>query len=815
MVIKKNNKKSWISALIISVGLVSLSVLLRICLLNVTEFRLPYITLFPAVVFATLLGGLFSGLFATLLSSLYVIFWQSNGHHFLNDTIDWIGLSLFIFNAILITLITWKFIQAKSSEEVARAVKEITGLKRAEQRIRASEANLKAMYDNLPFLAWMKDVNGHYVYANKLWLNEVGFAALSEALGKTDFELWPKELAQHYRMIDQQVMQTRQQKRLVEQAINNGKEYFVETYKSPVIDEQGQILGVIGLARDVTEEREIEEKLKLAASIYEKSSEGMVVTDADNRIIAVNAAFTQITGYTAAEVIGKNPKILSSGWQDPAFYQQMWQAIHSVGFWQGEIRDKKKNGEMHTKKMTINVIHDDDGKIFRHIGLFSDITESKKNEALIWRQANYDPLTELPNRRLFLDRLEQEISKAEGAGTVVALLLIDLDRFKEVNDTLGHQAGDELLIEVAKRIVDCVNSVDTVSRLGGDEFMVILTDLHDTYPVETVAQKILAALQQPFKLENQLFFASGSIGITLYPNDAKTAEELVKNADQAMYVSKGAGRNQFNYFTSAMQDSAQAKLKLVGDLRNALEQGQFRLFYQPIVELSTGCIHKAEALIRWYHPTRGLVSPAEFIPLAEETGLIVDMGDWVFKEAANYAKYISKITQQTFQISVNKSPVQFHERKKSHDWLEYLAEIGLAPRQIVVELTEGLLLDSDASVVNRLLEYRDAGIEVAIDDFGTGYSSLSYLHKFDIDYLKIDQSFTRYLQTGSSEMAISEAIIVMAHKLGLRVIAEGVETEQQRNLLAAAGCDFVQGYLYSKPLPAADFEALLMKPIKR
>lgn len=726
-------------------------------------------------------------------------------------------MAIYIFNGIGLSIISWKLISGKSNEKKVESLHnnlletEITQLKHAQQRIGESEASLRAMYDNLPFLAWMKDSQSRFVHANKHWLQSAGIGNIEEILGKTDFDFWPEELAEHYRNIDREVMQTRQQKRLVEKSINQGAETWVETFKSPVIGDDGQILGTIGLARDITEERMTEEKLKLAASIYESSSEGMLVTDAENRIIAVNSAFTQITGYTAAEVIGKNPKILSSGTHDKAFYQEMWDSINFKGFWQGEIHDRKKNGEIHIKRMTINIIPNSDGKTYRYVGLFSDITDIKKNEATIWRQANYDPLTELPNRRLFMDRLEQEILKADRFDTAIALLFIDLDRFKEVNDTLGHQAGDAMLIEAAKRIEACIRSSDTVSRLGGDEFMVILADLHDCSHIESIAEKILLSLQEPLQLGHELFFTSGSIGITLYPNDAKTSEELVKNADQAMYVSKSGGRNRFSYFTSSMQEDAQARLKLTSELRAAIEEKQFSLFYQPIVELSTGIIHKAEALIRWRHPALGLVSPATFIPLAEETGLIVEMGDWIFKDAAKFAKQISQKTGQAFQISVNKSPVQFRESFKRHDWIAYLNEIGLHPKQIVVEITEGLLLDSDPSVRNRLLEYRDAGIEVAIDDFGTGYSSLSYLNKFDIDYLKIDQSFTRNLRTGSSEMAISEAIIVMAHKLGLKVIAEGVETEDQRNLLAAAGCDFVQGYLYSKPIPEKDFEDLVIK----
>lgn len=441
----------------------------------------------------------------------------------------------------------------------------------------------------------------------------------------------------------------------------------------------------------------------------------------------------------------------------------------------------------------------------------TDITESKKNEAFIWYQANYDSLTKLPNRKLFLDRLDQEIIKANRIGITITIFFINLDQFKEVNDVLGHRTGDALLVEMTKRIEACVRSSDTLSRFGGDEFTIILTDMNSDSHIESLAQKILLALNEPIKIEHDVLFLSGSIGIASYPNDANKSEELVKNAYQAMSVSKNIGRNQFSYFTSSIQENTLEKFKLTAELRHAVKDKQFRLFYQPIVELSTGKICKAEALVRWDHPTRGIVNPADFIPLAETTGLIIEMGDWIFKEAAQFAKHISQITNQAFQISVNKSPVQFHENVNSGDWVAYLSEINLPAKQIVVEITEGLLLKLDSHIKTRLLQYRDAGIEIAIDDFGTGYSSLAYLNQFGIDYLKIDQSFTRNLQPGSSELTISEAIIVMAHKLGLRVIAEGVETEVQRDLLAVAGCDFVQGFLYSKPIPANDFEALLAK----
>jgi diguanylate cyclase (GGDEF)-like protein len=412
---------------------------------------------------------------------------------------------------------------------------------------------------------------------------------------------------------------------------------------------------------------------------------------------------------------------------------------------------------------------------------------------------------------MFHDRLEQEILKSERASLPLALLLIDLDEFKAVNDTLGHDKGDILLKEAALRIVECVRASDTVARLGGDEFSVVLSQLTDTNHAEDIAQKILTRLAEPYHLGEETAYVSASIGITLYPSDASNFESLMKNADQAMYLSKSLGRNRFSYFTSALQEAAQKRLQLTNELRGALAANQFQVYYQPIVELSTGNIHKAEALIRWHHPVRGLVSPADFIPLAEETGLIVDIGFWVFQQAAQQVKRWQILFNAAFQVSVNRSPVQFkdHIVKNNLPCLDYLHDMQIRGQGIVFEITEGLLLDTHANVFKTLLKFRDAGIQVALDDFGTGYSALSYLNKFDIDYLKIDKSFIDNLAINSSDLALCEAIIVMAHKLGLKVIAEGIETEDQRQILTNAGCDYAQGYLFSRPVPPEEFEKLL------
>ncbi len=445
-----------------------------------------------------------------------------------------------------------------------------------------------------------------------------------------------------------------------------------------------------------------------------------------------------------------------------------------------------------------------------HLCMIEDVTEKKKSETLIWQQANFDSLTQLPNRRMFHDRLEYAILKSRRAGQRTAILFIDLDHFKEVNDTLGHHQGDILLVDAARRIQGCVRESDTVARLGGDEFVVIVSELDETGRVDLIAQNILNMLQAPFQLGEEQAFVSASMGITVYPDDARDIDNLLKNADQAMYAAKGSGRNRFSYFTPALQVAAINRMRLTNDLRSALKAGQFKLYYQPIVHLKTGKIHKAEALIRWEHPQRGLVSPLEFIPLAESSGLINDIGAWVFKEAAKSIARWRREHNDQFQVSVNQSPLEFQQDAKVYEgWVEQLHTLGVAGNAIVVEITEGLLLDASSGVTNKLLQLRDAGIQVALDDFGTGYSSLSYLKKFDIDYLKIDRTFTRNLSSDSSDMALSEAIIVMAHKLELRVIAEGVETEQQRDLLITAGCDYGQGYLFAKPMPTEQFDALL------
>ncbi|MCV2358481.1 EAL domain-containing protein [Paucibacter sp. TC2R-5] len=454
-----------------------------------------------------------------------------------------------------------------------------------------------------------------------------------------------------------------------------------------------------------------------------------------------------------------------------------------------------------------------EGQPLRMVGTHTDISALKAVEEKIWLQANYDGLTHLPNRQLFHDRLEQLIKKAQRDQERVAVLFIDLDHFKEVNDTLGHDVGDELLEEAALRIKDSVRDCDTVARLGGDEFTVLLPELHDLAVIGALAQKIIERVSLPYLLRGAELHVSASIGIAIYPDDATTVIDLTKNADQAMYVAKGQGRHCFRFFTRAMQDDALLHMVLASDLRHALGAGQLTLHYQPIVDLAGGSVRKAEALLRWLHPTRGQIPPSQFIPIAEETGLINPIGAWVMRQAIAQVVDWKQRLGVELQISVNKSPVQFlADQHQQEDWLILLEQLGLSGSDIVVEITEGVLMDNDMRVAARLLEYRDLGVQVAIDDFGTGYSSLSYLKKLDVDFLKIDQSFTRNLAPDSHDLSLCEAIVVMAHKLGIQVIAEGVETEAQRDLLRQINCDFAQGYLFAKALPALEFEQLFLQP---
>ena len=559
---------------------------------------------------------------------------------------------------------------------------------------------------------------------------------------------------------------------------------------------------------DISDRKKSQQRMQIAETVYDCIHEAILVCDAEDNIIACNPAFTRLTGYEYEEVVGRNARFLRVPRNTGTAYREMRQSLQKTGHWTGEVWDKRKNGEKYLKELIISAVQDETGKVLSIVAIISDITERKKSADVIWRQANYDAVTGLPNRHMFHDRLEQAARRTQRDQQKMALILIDLDHFKEVNDTLGHSAGDTLLNEVATRIQKHVRAADTIARLGGDEFAVVLGGITFPSGAEKVASTLREALGQPFFIDGEVVFISASIGIAIYPDDSESLEVLFKNADQAMYAAKENGRNSFRYFTPALQQAAQSRRSLINDMRRALKSEEFEVFYQPIVHMASGRIVKAEALVRWRHPSRGLVGPGEFIPIAESTGLILRLGDWVARQAIAQLSVWRREFDPGFQITINQSPVQFRSNDFSDvGWFHDLERNGMDGNAVVIEITEGLLLNAEPGVYRNLLLLRDAGVQVAIDDFGTGYSSLSYLRKFDIDYLKIDRSFVEDLNGVGLDLC--ETIVVMAHRLGQEVVAEGVETEAQKMLLHRMGCDYAQGFLFSRPIPAEDFTTIL------
>ena len=536
--------------------------------------------------------------------------------------------------------------------------------------------------------------------------------------------------------------------------------------------------------------------------------------DVNGVYLACNPRFESFVGKKEHEIIGMTDYDFFDKELADFFRQHDLSAIQKGAIHANEeVITFASDSHQETLETTKTPVYDHSGNLIGVLGIGHDITKRKHALAEIQNYANYDQLTQLPNRRLFHDRLEQEVKRAQREHYLVALLFIDLDRFKEVNDTLGHEVGDQLLIEAAARIKLSVRDYDTVARLGGDEFTVILSELHNISDIGRIAKDIIDKLTEPFILNDREIYISASIGIAIYPDDALSVADLIKHADQTMYAAKNDGRSCFRFFVNTMQIAAERRMRLSNDLRNALEEGQLKVYYQPIVDLATGHIHKAEALLRWQHPKLGYIDPAEFITIAEDNGTIREIGDWVFMQSIMQVKKLISEHGLDFQISVNKSPVQFMRDDRSHDhWIEELKAMELPGSSIVVEITERLLINNDAKINNKLRAFHEAGMQVSIDDFGTGYSSLAYLIRFDIDYLKIDYSFISNLAPGAPEFALCEAIVVMAHKLGVKVIAEGVETELQRDLLKKIGCDYGQGYLFSRPLPPEKFEELLLQP---
>lgn len=565
------------------------------------------------------------------------------------------------------------------------------------------------------------------------------------------------------------------------------------------------------LIEDITEIVRNEERMRLDSAVISNTRDGVVITDLVPRIVSVNRAYTEITGYTESEVIGRNPSILKSGKQDAIFYREMWKEIKSSGRWQGELYNRRKNGEIYPQVSSIDTIYDERGNPQYYVGVFSDMAKLKKTEESFERLAHYDILTGLPNRLMVTNRLSHAIETARRGQSSIAVLFMDLDHFKNVNDSLGHVAGDDLLIQVAQRLRHRLRAEDTMARLGGDEFLMILENIEDANSAAIVARDIISTLSAPFRLTTgHDVYAACSLGISIYPQDGETTADLVRNADAALYLSKSEGRNTFRFYTNALTVAAKRRLDLESLLRRAIRQNELTVHYQPIVQIDTGEIVGAEALCRWFRGEDGEISPAEFIPVAEETGLIIALGDFVLQQACRDAAIFHNRNSKFQTMAVNASVRQF----QGTEWFEHIARVlenkDLPDGLLEIEITESTIMNKGTEAISILQRLRERGIRVAIDDFGTGYSSLSYLQRFAVNQLKIDQSFVREMTKQSASRQLVRTMIAMAKNLGLTTLAEGVEKTEQLDILRSEGCMYYQGYLKSPAVSAAEFVELFL-----
>ncbi|MEX1200967.1 MAG: EAL domain-containing protein [Methylophaga sp.] len=550
--------------------------------------------------------------------------------------------------------------------------------------------------------------------------------------------------------------------------------------------------------------------LRLSDVAFNAASEGFLITDAQKNVIAINSAYSLITGFTQAEVLGHFPQLLDRGLNDELFFANLWAELNLYGLWRGEILSRRKDGEIFSAYLSMSKVHDETDTLTNFVAVFTDISETKQAQLTIEHQANYDMLTGLPNRRLFNDRLEQELRHCQRDHRQLCLMFLDLDRFKDINDTLGHAVGDELLRHMADRIQDCLRDVDTVARLGGDEFTIILTGLEQRQDAVSVAQKLIEIIEQPLRIKDQTIRVSTSIGLTFYPNDGENSGLLMQNADRAMYAAKDAGGSAYMLYSSELESTWRSRTFIINELEQALNDNQICVYYQPVIHVQSGIIC-AEALVRWQHPERGLISPMDFLPVAERMGLIGRIDDHVF---AGVCQQIRQWQQQglgDIAVSINRSAQGFGTQEGRLDWINHLQQLDLDSSLITLEITEGVLLQRSPESRDLLRNLRNYGVKISIDDFGTGYSSLAYLKQLEVDSLKIDKSFVRDLETDDNDRAIIEAIVVMAKRLDIGVVAEGVETASQKAILTDMGCDWLQGFYYSQPLPSDDFARYIIE----
>ncbi|MBI2312128.1 MAG: PAS domain S-box protein [Betaproteobacteria bacterium] len=690
---------------------------------------------------------------------------------------------------------------------VIAVLADISGRREMEDALRASEQKFRSYIDNALDAVLVADETGRFLESNP---------AARALFGYSEEEFRRRSIPEVLDPDPENLEQGRQHfARVLDTGKSVGTVWNRRKDGTPMLlDINAVALGnnrFLGFLRDVTAQQLAAQQIRLYARVFESSQDAIIITNPRNEIIAVNRAFTDITGYGQDEVLGRNPKLLSSGRQDQGFYINLWTAIRETGHWQGELWNRRKSGEVYPEWVTISAVKDGRGSITNYIAIFSDISERKAAEEHISYLAQHDGLTGLPNRTLMQDRLKLALATANRAGDMVAVMFLDLDRFKTINDSLGHQLGDQLLIGVAERLGDSVRVSDTVSRVGGDEFVVILPTITEVEDVALVAEKIIRNVSRPYQIETHEINTTPSIGIAIFPNDGEDMGTLIKNADTAMYHAKESGRNNYQFFTQDMNARAFERLMMETRMRRAYERSEFLLYFQPQVGIAGGRLVGLEALIRWNHPDMGLVAPVKFIHVAEDSGLIVAIGEWVIREACRQNRAWQAAGLPAVPVAVNLSAIQFRNKGLLDAVERALRDSGLEACYLELELTESSVMQDPEVTSDVLGKLKAMGVKLAVDDFGTGYSSLNYLKRFPLDKLKVDQSFVRDILADPSDRAIVSAIVAMGHSLGLTVVAEGVEDREQLALLRAEGCDEYQGYLVSEPLPANEVQKLLEK----
>ncbi|MDU8428235.1 EAL domain-containing protein [Pseudomonas syringae pv. actinidifoliorum] len=691
-----------------------------------------------------------------------------------------------------------------STPAVLVIVRDITRLKLAQQQLQLSEEKFAKAFHAAPDgLAITRQQDGMLLEVNEGFCRITGYSE-RHCLEHSTFDLgiWA-DLSERSRLIEQLkqhgvVHGFRTRLRNV-----NGSIRVCELSSHPLLISGDACL--LTISRDITESQLMQEKLHLAATVFESTAEGVLITDTDQRISAVNRAFTEITGYSESEAIGQTPRLLASGQHDSAFYASMWHQLTAEGHWQGEISNRRKNGELYPSWLTVSAVRNKENLLTHFVAVFADISSLKHAQARLDYQAHHDPLTGLPNRTLFESRLQSALLHSEESGSLGAVLFLDLDRFKHINDSLGHPVGDLLLKGIAHRLKETLRDIDTVARLGGDEFIVLLPGLLQPSDAKAIANKLLACFSTPFEAGEHELYISPSIGSCVFPTDGTDVATLVKNADAAMYRSKAQGRNRVESYTRDLTEQASERIALEQELRRALDRNQLSLAYQPKISLVTHTLVGAEALIRWSHPTFGEVPPEHFIPLAEENGMILQIGEWVLEQACRQMGAWRKTCKPFGPMSVNLAGAQLRQPNLVERIEQLLTDNGLVPDCLQLEITENFIMSQTQDALAVLHKLKQLGVQLAIDDFGTGYSSLSYLKRLPLDILKIDQSFIRGLPEDTHDAAIVRAIIALGRCMQLTVIAEGVETREQQQFLSEEGCEQIQGYIISLPLQPDEF----------